>query len=94
MGIFFKSKRSTKNSSDNNITINSQNSSDIKVSLDLMFQFMKEMRSDIKSDMREINEQIKHTARRIDIVEGDVNNLKVRMAVVEKVLDNNKKGKK
>lgn len=96
MGLFFKNKRNTKNSSDNNITITAQSNSDIKISIDLLMAVIKEMRSDIKSDLREINDQVKRSAKRIDIVEGEVANLKVRMAVVEKVLEHHKesKGKK
>lgn len=96
MGIFFKSKRTTKNSSDNNITINQATGNDIKTSIDLMFSFIKEMKRDIKADMKEINEQIKHTSKRIDICEGEINNLKIRVNVLEKVVDTqvSKKGKK
>lgn len=96
MGLIWKSKRSNKQSADNNITINSQNNNDIKISIDLLMNVIKEMRGDIKNDLKEINEQVKRSAKRIDIVEGEVSNLKIRMAVVEKVLEGHKesKGKK
>lgn len=93
MGFFFKSKRSTKNSSDNNITITNQNSNDIKTSIDLMFSFIKEMKRDIKADMKEINEEIRRTARRIDNIEGRVSNAEIRIKVIEKTLEGFKRGK-
>lgn len=97
MGVIWKSKRNNKQSADNNITINSQNNNDIKISIDLLMNVIKEMRNDIKGDLKEINEQVKRSAKRIDIVEGEVANLKIRMAVVEKVLEHKNekdKGKK
>lgn len=97
MGLIWKSKRNNKQSADNNITINSQNNNDIKISIDLLMNVIKEMRNDIKGDLKEINEQVKRSAKRIDIVEGEVANLKIRMAVVEKVLEHKNekdKGKK
>ena len=90
MGIFFKSKRSNKNSSDNNIKISNSNSDDIKIGLDVMFKFMKEMRDDLKGSMREINEEIKRTSKAINYIERDITDLKVRVAVLEN--DKNKKG--
>lgn len=93
MGIFFKSKRSTKNSSDNNITINQQTGIDIQNSIKMMFDFIKDMKTDLKTDMREINEQIKHTSRRIDNIEGKVNNIEIRVNVLENLIEK-KKGKK
>ena len=92
MGIFFKSKRSSKNSSDNNIKISNSNSDDIRVGLDVMFKFMKEMREDLKGSMREINEEIKRTSKAINYIERDITDLKVRVAVLEN--DNKKKGSK
>lgn len=92
MGIFFKSKRSNKNHADNNIKISNSNSDDIKIGLDVMFKFMKEMRDDLKGSMREINEEIKRTSKRINFIEQDITDLKVRVAVLEN--DKNKKGSK
>lgn len=92
MGIFFKSKRSAKNHADNNIKISNSNSDDIKIGLDVMFKFMKEMRDDLKGSMREINEEIKRTSKRINYIEQDITDLKVRVAVLEN--DKNKKGSK
>lgn len=91
MGIFFKSKRSTKNSSDNNITINQANNNDIKTSIDLMFSFIKEMKRDIKADMKEINEEIRRTAKRIDSIEGRVSNVEIRIKVIENTIEDFKK---
>ena len=90
MGIFFKSKRSNKNSADNNIKISNSNNEDIKIGLDVMFKFMKEMRDDLKGSMREINEEIKRTSKAISYIERDITDLKVRVAVLEN--ENNKKG--
>lgn len=90
MGIFFKSKRSNKNSSDNNIKISNSNNDDIKIGLDVMFKFMKEMRDDLKGSMREINEEIKRTSKAINYIERDITDLKVRVAVLEN--EHNKKG--
>lgn len=90
MGIFFKSKRSNKNHSDNNIKISNTNSDDIKIGLDVMFKFMKEMRDDLKGSMREINEEIKRTSKAINYIERDITDLKVRVAVLEN--EHNKKG--
>ena len=90
MGIFFKSKRSNKNHSDNNIKISNSNNDDIKIGLDVMFKFMKEMRDDLKGSMREINEEIKRTSKAINYIERDITDLKVRVAVLEN--ENNKKG--
>ena len=92
MGIFFKSKRSNKNSSDNNIKISNSNNDDIKIGLDVMFKFMKEMRDDLKGSMREINEEIKRTSKAINYIERDITDLKVRVAVLEN--DKNKRGSK
>ena len=92
MGIFFKSKRSSKNSSDNNIKISNSNSDDIKIGLDVMFKFMKEMRDDLKGSLREVSEEIKRTSKRINYIEHDLTDLKVRVAVLEN--DKNKKGSK
>ena len=92
MGIFFKSKRSNKNSSDNNIKISNANSDDIKIGLDVMFKFMKEMRDDLKGSLREVSEEIKRTSKRINYIEQDLTDLKVRVAVLEN--DNKKKGSK
>lgn len=92
MGIFFKSKRSSKNSSDNNIKISNTNNDDIKIGLDVMFKFMKEMRDDLKGSLREVSEEIKRTSKRINYIEHDLTDLKVRVAVLEN--DNKKKGSK
>lgn len=92
MGIFFKSKRSVKNSSDNNIKISNSNNDDIKIGLDVMFKFMKEMRDDLKGSLREVSEEIKRTSKRINYIEHDLTDLKVRVAVLEN--DNEKKGSK
>ena len=92
MGIFFKSKRSSKNSSDNNIKISNSNNEDIKIGLDVMFKFMKEMRDDLKGSLREVSEEIKRTSKRINYIEHDLTDLKVRVAVLEN--DRNKKGSK
>ena len=92
MGIFFKSKRSSKNSSDNNIKITQSNATDIKVGIDIIFQFMKEMRDDLKETMRDIGEEVKRTTKRINYIENELNELKVRLAVLENNI-NHKKGK-
>lgn len=92
MGIFFKSKRAAKNSSDNNIKISNTNNDDIKIGLDVMFKFMKEMRDDLKGSLREVSEEIKRTSKRINYIEHDLTDLKVRVAVLEN--DNKKKGSK
>ena len=92
MGIFFKSKRSAKNHADNNIKISNSNNDDIKIGLDVMFKFMKEMRDDLKGSMREINEEIKRTSKAINYIERDITDLKVRVAVLEN--EHNKKGDK
>ena len=92
MGIFFKSKRSSKNSSDNNIKISNSNNDDIKIGLDVMFKFMKEMRDDLKETMRDIGEEVKRTTKRINYIENELNELKVRLAVLENNI-NHKKGK-
>ena len=92
MGIFFKSKRSNKNSYDNNIKISNTNNDDIKIGLDVMFKFMKEMRDDLKGSLREVSEEIKRTSKRINYIEHDLTDLKVRVAVLEN--DKNKKGSK
>ena len=92
MGIFFKSKRSAKNSSDNNIKITQANAIDIKVGIDIIFQFMKEMRDDLKETMRDIGEEVKRTTKRINYIENELNELKVRLAVLENNI-NHKKGK-
>ena len=92
MGIFFKSKRNNKNSSDNNIKISNANNDDIKIGLDVMFKFMKEMRDDLKGSLREVSEEIKRTSKRINYIEHDLTDLKVRVAVLEN--DNKKKGSK
>ena len=92
MGIFFKSKRSHKNSSDNNIKISNANNDDIKIGIDIIFQFMKEMRDDLKETMRDIGEEVKRTTKRINYIENELNELKVRLAVLENNI-NHKKGK-
>lgn len=92
MGIFFKSKRSNKNHSDNNISISNQNATDIKVGIDIIFKFMKEMRDDLKETMRDIGEEVKRTTKRINYIENELNELKVRLAVLENTI-NSKKGK-
>ena len=92
MGIFFKSKRSNKNHGDNNIKISNTNNDDIKIGLDVMFKFMKEMRDDLKGSLREVSEEIKRTSKRINYIEHDLTDLKVRVAVIEN--DKNKKGSK
>ena len=92
MGIFFKSKRSSKNSNDNNIKITQANATDIKVGIDIIFQFMKEMRDDLKVSLIEVSEEIKRTSKRINYIEHDLTDLKVRVAVLEN--DNKKKGNK
>ena len=92
MGIFFKSKRAAKNSSDNNIKISNANNDDIKIGLDVMFKFMKEMRDDLKGSLREVSEEIKRTSKRINYIEHDLTDLKVRVAVLEN--DSKKKGSK
>ena len=92
MGIFFKSKRSNKNHGDNNIKISNSNNDDIKIGLDVMFKFMKEMRDDLKGSLREVSEEIKRTSKRINYIEHDLTDLKVRVAVLEN--DKNKKGGK
>lgn len=89
MGLFFKSKRDNKNSSDNNIKISNTNNDDIKIGLDVMFKFMKEMRDDLKGSLREVSEEIKRTSKRINYIEHDLTDLKVRVAVLEN--DNIKK---
>lgn len=92
MGIFFKSKRSAKNHSDNNIKITQTSATDIKVGIDIIFQFMKEMRDDLKETMRDIGEEVKRTTKRINYIENELNELKVRLAVLENSI-NHKKGK-
>ena len=92
MGIFFKSKRSNKNSSDNNIKISNTSGDDIRVGLDVMFKFMKEMRDDLKGSLKEVSEEIKRTSKRINYIEHDLTDLKVRVAVLEN--DNKKKESK
>ena len=92
MGIFFKSKRAAKNHSDNNIKISNSSGDDIRVGLDVMFKFMKEMRDDLKGSLREVSEEIKRTSKRINYIEHDLTDLKVRVAVLEN--DKNKKGGK
>ena len=92
MGIFFKSKRAAKNHSDNNIKITQANATDIKVGSDIIFQFMKEMRDDLKETMRDIGEEVKRTTKRINYIENELNELKVRLAVLENSI-NHKKGK-
>ena len=92
MGIFFKSKRAAKNHSDNNIKISNTNNDDIKVGIDIIFQFMKEMRDDLKETMRDIGEEVKRTTKRINYIENELNELKVRLAVLENNI-NHKKGK-
>ena len=92
MGIFFKSKRSSKNHGENNIKISNTKNDDIKIGLDVMFKFMKEMRDDLKGSLREVSEEIKRTSKRINYIEHDLTDLKVRVAVLEN--DKNKKGSK
>ena len=83
MGLFWKSKRDSKNHSDNNIKISTSNGDDIKIGLDMMFKFMKEMRDDLKGSLREVSEEIKRTSKRINYIEHDLTDLKVRVAVLE-----------
>lgn len=91
MGIFFKSKRSNKNSSDNNITVNQADGTSNQTMLNLMYNFLKDMRAEIKADMKEINEQVRRTGKRIDLVEAEVNELKIRITVIEKMFANHEK---
>ena len=91
MGIFFKSKRAAKNHSDNNIKITQANATDIKVGIDIIFQFMKEMRDDLKGTLREVSEEVKRTSKRINYIEQDVNDLKVRLAVLENIVNTHTK---
>ena len=90
MGIFFICIWSDKNHADDNIKIFSTNNDDIKIGLDVMFKFMKEMRDDLKGSLREVSEEIKRTSKRINYIEHDLTDLKVRVAVLEN--DNKKKG--
>ena len=86
MGIFFKSKRATRNTADNNITVNNTNTNDIKAGLEMMFNFIKDMRSEIREDMGEIDKQIRRTGKRIDLVEAEVNDLRIKVAVLDKTI--------
>ena len=87
MGIFFKSKRATRNTADNNITVNNTNTNDIKAGLEMMFNFIKDMRSEIREDMGEIDKQIRRTGKRIDLVEAEVNDLRIKVAVLDKTIE-------
>ena len=87
MGIFFKSKRNTRNTADNNITVNNTNTNDIKAGLEMMFNFIKDMRSEIREDMGEIDKQIRRTGKRIDLVEAEVNDLRIKVAVLDKTIE-------
>ena len=87
MGIFFKSKRATRNTADNNITVNNTNNNDIKAGLEMMFNFIKDMRSEIREDMGEIDKQIRRTGKRIDLVEAEVNDLRIKVAVLDKTIE-------
>ena len=87
MGIFFKSKRATRNNADNNITVNNTNTNDIKAGLEMMFNFIKDMRSEIREDMGEIDKQIRRTGKRIDLVEAEVNDLRIKVAVLDKTIE-------
>ena len=91
MGLFFKSKRDNKNSSDNNITVNQADATSNQTMLNLMYNFLKDMRAEIKADMKEINEQVRRTGKRIDLVEAEVNELKIRITVIEKMFANHEK---
>ena len=91
MGLFFKSKRDNKNSSDNNITVNQADGTSNQTMLNLMYNFLKDMRAEIKADMKEINEQVRRTGKRIDLVEAEVNELKIRITVIEKMFANYEK---
>ena len=53
---------------------------------------MKEMRDDLKETMRDIGEEVKRTTKRINYIENELNELKVRLAVLENSI-NHKKGK-
>ena len=87
MRIFFKSKRATRNTADNNITVNNTNTNDIKAGLEMMFNFIKDMRSEIREDMGEIDKQIRRTGKRIDLVEAEVNDLRIKVAVLDKTIE-------
>ena len=87
MGIFFKSKRAARNTADNNITVNNTNTNDIKAGLEMMFNFIKDMRSEIREDMGEIDKQIRRTGKRIDLVEAEVNDLRIKVAVLDKTIE-------
>ena len=92
MGIFFKNKRTCINCSDNNFKLILSYATDIKVGIDIIFQFMKEMRDDLTETMRDIGEEVKRTTKRINYIENELNELKVRLAVLENNI-NHKKGK-
>ena len=87
MAIFFKSKRATRNTADNNITVNNTNTNDIKAGLEMMFNFIKDMRAEIREDMGEIEKQIRRTGKRIDLVEAEVNDLRIKVAVLDKTIE-------
>ena len=87
MGIFFYSKWATRNTADNNITVNNTNTNDIKAGLEMMFNFIKDMRSEIREDMGEIDKQIRRTGKRIDLVEAEVNDLRIKVAVLDKTIE-------
>ena len=91
MGLFFKSKRDNKNSSDNNITVNQADGTSNQTMLNLMYNFLKDMRAEIKADMKEINEQVRRTGKRIDLVEAEVNELKIRITKKKKMFANHEK---
>lgn len=91
MGIFFKSKRHNKIDAHSNISFSNESVGDIKVGIDIIFKFMKEMRDDLKDTMREIGEEVKRTTKRINYLENELNELKVRLAVLENTIT--KKGK-
>ena len=92
MGIFFKSKRAANNHSDNHIKITQATATDIKVGIDIILQFMKEMRDDLKETMRDIGEEVKRTTKRINYIENELTESKVRLAVLGNTI-NHKKGK-
>ena len=50
------------------------------------------MRDDLKETMRDIGEEVKRTTKRINYIENELNELKVRSAVLENNI-NHKKGK-
>lgn len=72
MGLFFKSKKNTKNTSDNNITI--------QTSTDIMFNIGKDL-GEIKSSvegnnikLEKINKKLKEHHKRLERLENEKNN--------------------